>query len=90
MGHLQNHRRKCAQLPRSNRAVIRTLPGHSLRTLATLDPPRPRVFVGTLSRTGIFCAVYEELSKGAERFRRARVCGMRRTFIMNGSISVDL
>ena len=52
--------------------MIRTLPGHSLRTLATLDPPRPRVFVGTLSRTGIFCAVYEELSKGAERFRRAR------------------
>ena len=70
--------------------MIRTLPGHSLRTLASLDPPRPRVFVGTLSRTGIFCAVYEELSKGAERFRRARVCGMRRTFIMNGSISVDL
>ena len=90
MGHLQNHRCKCAQLPRSNRAVIRTLPGQSLRTLATLDPPRPRVFVVTLSRTGIFCAVYERLSKGAARFRRVCVCGWCRTLITNGSTFVDL
>ena len=66
--------------------MIRTLPSHSLRYLAALDPPRPRVFVGTLSRTGIFCAVFETLSKGAVRFRRVRVCGRCRTLFPSWSI----